>query len=400
MVNQISANISSIFELDNGLTRTISEVDMVIYENEELIRNTQKKISDALEDSKIKKNKAYQKLIEAQNALAEVQASHNQGAIDISFYYKTVADCENDYNNFCRIYSSIEKIYNIFTMSVSSYNQKIDTARQKYVTLIKKSSHILSQYGELLQKSKSTITGTVNNGRFISTNPAENNSSSRSSLSLQQATYSNQPEILELLQTNQAWKIEADGSMIFNTPVETGIKLDSNQGKDPNYQGTCGLVSCVNVLRLAGYPVTEKELVDYASSTLDDDGERLLCVTDSLPKANGGTSAIGRQQILRHFGIKSELQAANITNIATAVSEGKGVIISVFARMLYFGETDKKDSHAITVTSVKKDVNGNICGFYVCDSGTGGVDNSKYYTKSQIERALTGRPSNVTFIIR
>ena len=75
-----------------------------------------------------------------------------------------------------------------------------------------------------------------------------------------------------------------------------------------------------------------------------------------------------------------------------------GVIISVYAGMLYNGWSDQRDLHAITVTSVKKDRYGNVLGFYVCDSGTGGIDSSKFYTTFQVENALSCRPMNVTSI--
>ena len=166
------------------------------------------------------------------------------------------------------------------------------------------------------------------------------------------------------------------------------------------FLGTCGLVSIVNVLRMAGYHAEENEVVSYASTTPTGFGHRMLCGTNSYPEDNGSTSAGARKIILEHYGIPSELREASVQNIADAVAEGRGVIISVYAEMLYRGWSNHRDSHAITVTSVKKDRYGNILGFYVCDSGTGGIDNSKFYTAFQVENALTGRPMNVTSIIR
>ena len=206
--------------------------------------------------------------------------------------------------------------------------------------------------------------------------------------------------VTELDATKQGWTLSEDGTLVFNTPIETGEKLLSDQGRLNGYWGTCGIVSCANVLRLGGYPATEAELVVYASTTNSITHSGYLCQTNSDPDSNGGTCAIDRRYILKHYGVSSELREASVSNIAQAVSEGRGVIISVYPEILYYGKLKHHYLHAITVTSVKKDLSGNILGFYVCDSGTGGVDNSRYYTASQIEKALSGRKMNVTSIIR
>lgn len=64
-----------------------------------------------------------------------------------------------------------------------------------------------------------------------------------------------------LLQTNETWHKDNDGMDVYNTPAETGKKLDTNQGKVQGYQGTCGIVSCVNILRLAGLSDISEEQV-------------------------------------------------------------------------------------------------------------------------------------------
>lgn len=403
MPEQIIANASRIFELDNGLSQTVSQIDLVIFENEELIRNTKNYISRVQEEWEKRKSEAFRKLMDAQQKYSIAKNTCNDDS-EISFYYQNVVMCETAYNNICKNCIIVEKIKNDFLTSVSIFERNIDIERQKYINNIKKSSHILLQYGELIRKSSeiSSKTASKANTPYKAVDSNSNNFiSNNTQIKIQ--TESEKPcnNILELLVTNQTWVTNPDGSMVFNTPVETGLKLDSNQGKMKDFQGTCGLVSVGNILRLAGYPATEEELVTYASTTLSYDSQKkYLCETDSLPENNGGTNMYDRQKILSHFGVASEFREATIDNIAEAVSEGRGVIISVYSPMLYYGKEDKKGTHAIAVTSVKKDRNGNICGFYVCDSGTGGVDNAKYYTKEAIENSLTGRPLNVTSIIR
>lgn len=403
MAGQIIANASKLFALDDGLKNTTSQIDSVIADNDELIRNTSNQISDVLDIWKDRQTQAYEKLVSAQEALARAEAAaRNSEDGDVPYYYyQAVALCQAEYDEISGVCASIERINDDFSAAASSYKRTIESSRQKYISILQKSSHVLTQYAELVRKSSSITSGgppTV--GASFIPSQSESNSSPLADQTTSVHSVGSASGSFELNSTNQIWTTSADGSMVFNTPVETGGKLDSCQGKVNGFLGTCGLVSCVNILRLAGYPATESEVVGYASTTSAGFGRGKLCTTNSFPEENGGTSAKTRQQILQHFGIKSELREASVENIAGAVSDGRGVIISVYAGMLYNGWSDHRDLHAITVTSVKKDRYGNVLGFYVCDSGTGGVDNSRFYTTFQVENALSGRPMNITSIIR
>jgi hypothetical protein len=185
--------------------------------------------------------------------------------------------------------------------------------------------------------------------------------------------------------TQQTWITHQDGSTTYDSPVETGRSLDSRQGKVEGFKGTCGVVSSGNVLNMAGIKATEEELVGYCS-------KNSLCASGEEADENGGTIPGQRQQILSHYGVSSELQEQTVENIAGAVSSGKGVIISVDVEELW--QTTQTGHHAVTVTSVTKDKNGGILGFWVTDSGSG--DPAKYYTKDEIRNALTGKRMNVT----
>lgn len=219
---------------------------------------------------------------------------------------------------------------------------------------------------------------------------------------------SKEPRSLSI--TAESWAKGAGNTLTYNTPIETGKKLDFHQGKVENFQGTCGLVSCVNVLRMAGVPITEAEIVKYASTTYEDNTNsfvaslkrKTLCTSNSVPASNGGTSAASRKKILEHFGIPSRTVPQSIETIAQAVSSGHGVIASVHAERLYFKRRPiHPDLHAITITSVQKDTTGKILGFYVCDSnayvlgGTGAT----YYTADELEEALSERECNITTTI-
>lgn len=204
---------------------------------------------------------------------------------------------------------------------------------------------------------------------------------------------------------------DSDGNMVYDSPTEMNQYLYKTQGSaDSNFQGTCGLCSCANILRLSGVNASEAEMIAYASQTRDPYSfHGMLCATGySDSGLNGGTNPRGRQQILTHFGIDSgifpiahdpdgSVADSNLSQIADHVSAGKGVILSVHADVLWnnaaFGIDDY---HAVTVTSVKKNSAGDVLGFYICDSANGGTT---YYPADQVKRALTGSPMNVTHSI-
>ncbi len=405
MEGQITADAGKLLTFDDGLKQTPAQIDFVMSENDDIISDTKNQILELLEDYKSRQEQAYEKLVSAQAALLQAQSmAGSDEDFDVPYYLlQEAATAQADYDEISSVCALIERIYDDFLMAVAAYSGKMSSLRQEYISVLQQSSYILTQYAELVKKSSAITSGSPGGASSNGTGVFFGGAITPSSGSANVVQGNNQQitdNLYEISTTKQTWTVNPDGSMVFNTPVDTGEKLDSNQGKVSGFLGTCGLVSCVNVLRLAGYPATESEVVTYASSTSAGFGLGKLCTINSFPENNGGTSAKNRQQILQHFGIRSELREATIENISDAVSEGRGVIISVYAGMLYNGWTNHQDLHAITVTSVKKDKAGNILGFYVCDSGTGGIDNSKYYTAFQLENALSGRKMNVTSVIR
>lgn len=209
-----------------------------------------------------------------------------------------------------------------------------------------------------------------------------------------------------LSSTAQSWKKSNDGSFTYNSPIETCDKLDCKQGKVENYLGTCGLVSCENILRMAGIPINESDVVKFASRTHVENSKapvnnQTLCVSNSSPYANGGTGAKSRQKILEHYGIPSYTAKQSVDTIAKAVISGHGVIISVHAGMLYQKRRVLNDLHAITVLSVKTDTDGNVIGFYVCDSNSEamGKKGAMYYSIEEISDSLSDRECNITSTI-
>ena len=223
----------------------------------------------------------------------------------------------------------------------------------------------------------------------------------------------NQNSMVPNLQTPRSLSVsqygmeeESDGSRVFDSPMELSKYLYCTQGKAySNFQGTCGLCSCANILRMAGVNYSEKDMIDYACSV---NNPRLflnkLCmIKKNDAAASGGTNAFHRKKILEHFGIKSSVIPVTMKNematdgtledIADFVKQGKGVIISVdpfgLDRNRYRGPGGR---HAVTVTSVKCNKDGSIAGFYICDSNFG----TSFYSAVQIQNALLSGWMNVT----
>jgi len=185
------------------------------------------------------------------------------------------------------------------------------------------------------------------------------------------------------------WRINPDGSKTFDSPVETGRTLNFNQGKTVDgevYKGTCGIVSCQNVLNMLGVKKTEEELIRHAR-------DNNLAHHRGPPYRNGGTHAENRKDILKAHGIESTLEAQSVENIATAVEAEKGVIISVETK--HFWSCPTGGPHAVVVTSVTKDKNGNVTGFHITDSGD--KSSSRFISLELMDKSLNkNRFMNVT----
>lgn len=148
------------------------------------------------------------------------------------------------------------------------------------------------------------------------------------------------------------------------------------QGDNPyGFKGTCGLVSCEDVLRQFGVKTSEADVVRHAI----DNG---LCNSRGFePGEMGGTTVRDQAQILTDFGVPaSEHIAHSLDDLATGVESGRGVIIEVNAGVLWndanyygFGEPN----HAITVTGIARDPEtGRVLGAFINDSGRGFPEDS------------------------
>jgi hypothetical protein len=136
---------------------------------------------------------------------------------------------------------------------------------------------------------------------------------------------------------------------------------------DLGFEGTCGLVSCEDVINQFGGDVTENDIVNFAA---DND----FCEKSSNPAESGGTTPFGQVKILDAHGIPARVEVCDsLEDLAGRVEDGHGLIVGVNAGVLwdnraYFDSGDP--NHAIVVTGVDRDPqSGDILGFKINDSG-------------------------------
>jgi uncharacterized Zn-binding protein involved in type VI secretion len=170
------------------------------------------------------------------------------------------------------------------------------------------------------------------------------------------------------------------------------IFVQAAQGRTSNsmkqsYQN-CGVESARQILLAAGNEITEGDLLDWAV----DEG---LAEDAPDPLERGGTNPQDRQDILNQQGIPSSLKPATQQEVAQAVAEKKGVISSHDAGKLWGDPSYNNSGHAVSVTGVSYDANGNISDVIISDTGTG--DGRRSVPAAQYFGSLRpGRALNVT----
>lgn len=132
--------------------------------------------------------------------------------------------------------------------------------------------------------------------------------------------------------------------------------------------------------------ISENDLLNQAMN--NGNAEKLPKLADS-----GGTSPEQRKNILKDNGVSSRLEPQSLKGMEKAVGEGKGVIASVDVAKLW--GPPNSGGHAVVVTGVVKDADGNITEVIINDTGTG--ECGKHYPADKFEKALRpGRDMNVT----
>jgi hypothetical protein len=158
-------------------------------------------------------------------------------------------------------------------------------------------------------------------------------------------------------------------------------------GKTQQTWKNCGTESCRQIInRAKGTTLSEANVLDRAIA-------REQAEETPDPHDTGGTSAKDRQAILADHGITSQLQDASMDNITQAVAEKKGVISGHWAAAFF--NNQQKGTHAVLVTGMKYDANGNLVSVIVNDTGLGVC--GRAVPLAQYKNSLVpGKPINVT----
>ncbi len=179
-------------------------------------------------------------------------------------------------------------------------------------------------------------------------------------------------------------------------------ELNHRQGDNPlGFRGTCGLVSCEDVLRQFGLKVTEADVVMYAVG-------RGLCAVTDVPSSCGGTSELSQARLLTELGVPAHVEAGRgLADLAAWVQEGRGVIVEVNAGELWNDPNawdNGEANHAVVVTGVALDpLTGQVAGFYLNDSGRGYPgDSGRFVDAHQMARAWAapGGSGVITDLVR
>lgn len=145
-------------------------------------------------------------------------------------------------------------------------------------------------------------------------------------------------------------------------------EINHRQGDNPyGFLGTCGLVSCEDVLRQFGIEVTESDVVQHAVRAG-------LCEVSSNPSECGGTTEWSQAQVLTDAGLPAHAEyGQTLSDLLDWVTTGRGVIIEVNAGELWDNSNaydGGRANHAICLTGAAIDPqSGELAGFYINDSG-------------------------------
>jgi len=148
-------------------------------------------------------------------------------------------------------------------------------------------------------------------------------------------------------------------------------------GKTRQSYENCGVESSRQIINQAtNSNITENQLLQTAiNNRWAAPAKPAVPATPTTPAVPavgpGGTKPVGRQAILAHFGVASTVQASNVNNLGQALSGGKGVIANVDAGVLWGNRRYLGGGHAITVTGIEYDDNGNATKVIINDTGTG-----------------------------
>jgi len=186
-------------------------------------------------------------------------------------------------------------------------------------------------------------------------------------------------------------------AVVCGEPRTVAKVLDYRQGRNElGFQGTCGIVSSRNTLRLFGICTTEDELVHYAAS-------KGLCVIDTRPYLSGATNATYRDRLMREWGLPGKIiKSSTVARAAEEFEKGHGVMAGVNAGILWNNPNcygNGFSNHVVSLIGTERDEAGNLTGVYICDSGRNRLGDAARYVPIDLwQEALEvpGSSLNVT----
>lgn len=151
----------------------------------------------------------------------------------------------------------------------------------------------------------------------------------------------------------------------------------------------CGVEASRLVIREAtGNDLGEEALLDRAM----DNG---WATRRATRERSGGSSPGEREALLRDQGVESHQEGQSMSNITQAVAEGRGVITSHVAGRLW--GTAHRGGHAVQVTGLRYDADGNLTHVITNDTGRANGNCSREYTTAAFSGSLRStRNANVT----
>lgn len=178
------------------------------------------------------------------------------------------------------------------------------------------------------------------------------------------------------------------------TMCEKAAEGRQSGNKKQSY-GNCVLESVRQILLRAGHNVSEDELVQYAISH-----QPPLCYDPAIFQRGAANGDMG-MQLLSDFGVQAERLPPNdlppsLATVQQALAEGRGVVAFVDGPLWFPGV--QAGNHAIVVTGVELDDDGNVTAVFVNDSGANSDQCGQRVPVDRFRNAMTAnaRPLLVT----
>ena len=181
-------------------------------------------------------------------------------------------------------------------------------------------------------------------------------------------------------QTSEQYLLNGRKVTVFDHPFDSNSGRICNQGSayPTGPQQTCGCCACATIINKAGGSATEHSTVAYAWNNHFCDNE-------------GRTTAQNWASILNGNNVGASVtNGTSLSNLASYVEQGRGVIIGVDARAYAPDMYRSHGGHAMVLESVIRDSETNeILEYVVADSnGSDSQSASRRVSASRLERAF------------